>query len=121
MIWWTSEPPGCSRERSIRSVVGRNSWKNTTRDQRPYYTPSGRDRASIVNLLRKVWRRRPDLNRGWRFCRFPRVGYVVDPVLSENFGIFLRLLRGPVGCAGGLLLLGFGDSSKEEGGREYSD
>ena len=25
------------------------------------------------------WRRRPDLNRGWRFCRFPRVGYVVDP------------------------------------------
>jgi hypothetical protein len=19
------------------------------------------------------------LNRGWRFCRFPRVGYVVDP------------------------------------------
>jgi hypothetical protein len=25
------------------------------------------------------WRRRPELNRGWRFCRFLRVGDVVDP------------------------------------------
>ena len=24
-------------------------------------------------LLKKSWRRRPDLNRGWRFCRFRRV------------------------------------------------
>jgi hypothetical protein len=24
------------------------------------------------------WRRRPDLNRGWRFCRFRKEIYVVD-------------------------------------------
>ena len=27
------------------------------------------DDRNRSNLLRKVWRRRPDLNRGWRFCR----------------------------------------------------
>jgi hypothetical protein len=25
----------------------------------------------------EIWRRRPDLNRGWRFCRFTEVLYVV--------------------------------------------
>ena len=43
------------------------------------------------------WRRRPDLNRGWRFCRFRRIGYVVDsscflvsarPRFSPVFGQF---------------------------------
>jgi hypothetical protein len=24
-------------------------------------------------LLPRIWRRRPDLNRGWRFCRFRQV------------------------------------------------
>jgi hypothetical protein len=28
-------------------------------------------------FLRNVWRRRPDLNRGWRFCRFGAVPYVI--------------------------------------------
>jgi len=28
--------------------------------------------------MRGGWRRRPDLNRGWRFCRLSRVAYVVD-------------------------------------------
>ena len=27
-------------------------------------------RFQIIDLKRLVWRRRPDLNRGWRFCRF---------------------------------------------------
>ena len=26
----------------------------------------------------EIWRRRPDLNRGWRFCRLSGKGYVVD-------------------------------------------
>jgi hypothetical protein len=31
-----------------------------------------------VSLFRKNWRRRPDLNRGWRFCRQGRDVYLVD-------------------------------------------
>jgi hypothetical protein len=27
-------------------------------------------RTSDANFLKEKWRRRPDLNRGWRFCRF---------------------------------------------------
>src|SRR4030095_7301831 len=33
----------------------------------------------MIEFELRIWRRRPDLNRGWRFCRFSRVGYVVDP------------------------------------------
>jgi hypothetical protein len=31
-----------------------------------------------VIFLGKIWRRRPDLNRGWRFCRLGKETYVVD-------------------------------------------
>jgi len=34
-------------------------------------------RYKRLGLPRKEWRRRPDLNRGWRFCRFREVVYRV--------------------------------------------
>ena len=34
--------------------------------------------ASLGASMIWDWRRRPDLNRGWRFCRLSRNGYVVD-------------------------------------------
>ena len=45
--------------------------------------PASRPLGATVGTLRlrsseKCWRRRPDLNRGWRFCRLSKKGYVVD-------------------------------------------
>src|SRR5262249_48326913 len=33
-------------------------------------------------FVKGIWRRLPDLNRGWRFCRFPRVLYLVESSCS---------------------------------------
>ena len=38
----------------------------------------GRGNRGSVIFLGKIWRRRPDLNRGWRFCRLGKETYVVD-------------------------------------------
>src|SRR4029450_9306389 len=45
------------------------SWQLRWKLQRPQVA---------VLITKKGWRRRPDLNRGWRFCRLSRNGYVVD-------------------------------------------
>ena len=34
--------------------------------------------AQMIEFELENWMRRPDLNRGWRFCRLSRKGYVVD-------------------------------------------
>ena len=38
--------------------------------------------ANCAIFPNEYWRRRPDLNRGWRFCRFRRVLYPVDSSCS---------------------------------------
>ena len=40
--------------------------------------PPGLRRATFAWIMREGWRRRPDLNRGWRFCRQGRDVYLVD-------------------------------------------
>jgi hypothetical protein len=45
------------------------------------------------------WRRRPDLNRGWRFCRFR---YVVD--LVGGFVLWSRMMAGFISCLGVICL-----------------
>jgi hypothetical protein len=40
--------------------------------------PSCEPRKPDATYEAKFWRRRPDLNRGWRFCRQGRIVYVVD-------------------------------------------
>ena len=61
--------------------------------------------------IRKIWRRRPDLNRGWRFCRFNGVVnrvvscwslvcpappfYLVLGPYWTTFGLRCRCLRNP--------------------------
>ena len=35
-------------------------------------------RATFAWIMREGWRRRPDLNRGWRFCKQGRDVYLVD-------------------------------------------
>ena len=76
--------------------------------------PMQRDRVSGMNCHpcdrkgpRKGWRRRPDLNRGWRFCRFRRVVDFVDwpcSLVPDDgrsslvFGRYLsRICLGPFG------------------------
>jgi hypothetical protein len=52
-----------------------------------------RGSAPCAQLTRRFWRRRPDLNRGWRFCRLSRNGYVVD---SSCFLVSAKPLFYPV-------------------------
>ena len=40
------------------------------------------DSLTSDQFLEGMWRRRPDLNRGWRFCRFPWVLYLVESSCS---------------------------------------
>jgi hypothetical protein len=47
------------RERSQTRVIGNNSG-----------APSCTVQAQTTRFSEEIWRRRPDLNRGWRFCRF---------------------------------------------------
>ena len=79
-----------------RSEVWRFENQGTTRDQclvvstrcgrgskRSAHSPLSRRTLSLeghkhCEFSREFWRRRPDLNRGWRFCRLSREAYVVD-------------------------------------------
>jgi hypothetical protein len=88
--------------RYVRSVVGSDDAEDLTQDilfliwsqrvdkacghdrcdsyvhSRPFARRAEGDcGAEFANLFVKDWRRRPDLNRGWRFCRFTEVVYVV--------------------------------------------
>jgi len=48
---------------------------------------SGRNNPSPMdrNGPEKIWRRRPDLNRGWRFCRgHPRSFFVDRPLVRSR-------------------------------------
>ncbi len=45
------------------------------------------DREQAGRISEEKWRRRPDLNRGWRFCRFRRVRYLVDSPCSLVCGV----------------------------------
>jgi hypothetical protein len=51
-------------------------------EREPTTGPTRRRRSSVTHgtraFLNEVWRRRPDLNRGWRFCRFSEKVYRVD-------------------------------------------
>ena len=49
--------------------------------------PSGAPRAHTIEICTENWRRRPDLNRGWRFCRFRQVLYLVDSSCSLVSGV----------------------------------
>ena len=62
--------PRPSRDDS--SVSGMRHYRDDSNDLE---TISGR-------RVGQDWRRRPDLNRGWRFCRFRRVPYLVDSSCS---------------------------------------
>ena len=48
------------------------SWEQQEIARRRRHTPNH------AKISWKIWRRRPDLNRGWRFCRQGRDVYLVD-------------------------------------------
>jgi len=76
-------------ERTVR--VTRRSWEHLRTLRGAVSSAQFANRR----LLLEIWRRRPDLNRGWRFCRQGRDVYLVDsscclvgptPPLSPVFG-----------------------------------
>src|SRR5215207_10034912 len=43
----------------------------------------------LVTFIRKIWRRRPDLNRGWRFCR-PLPYHLATAPLELRYAVGVR-------------------------------
>jgi hypothetical protein len=73
---------------SSGSEVG-NSWEQNSAP------PKARGRGNS-RFSEEFWRRRPDLNRGWRFCRQGRDAYPVDSscfLVGPTLSFFLVLGR----------------------------
>jgi hypothetical protein len=51
--------------------------------------------AQMIEFELRIWRRRPDLNRGWRFCRFGAVVYLLAGLV-----FWYRVLVGFPWCLG---------------------
>ena len=77
-IWRFSKPSTLSiwhlRNTFIHSEL-RTAVPGTRRDLSPKFESTQRtfERRGSTDFIEEIWRRRPDLNRGWRFCRPYRI------------------------------------------------
>ena len=72
-------PFECPLSQPLSDQTFANSWTIRPRVTWEHLqVPAGLAEEEAMRFSKEFWRRRPDLNRGWRFCRQGRDVYLVD-------------------------------------------